>query len=222
VLKIGHRGAPAYEPENTLRGFRRAVELGVDAVELDVRRTKDGRLVVIHDAGVERTTNGRGRVRDLTLEEIRGLVTRGGGRVPTLEEALDFLRGKVRILVELKETGLEKDVLALVHRKGLLGDVIIVSFHEEALRRVRELEKEVETGLIYVKHPDPVGAAQRLGVNYLVPSYRYTGPTDIRRAHESGLKVIVWTINRREEAVEHAGKGVDGIASDRPDILEGL
>ncbi|MEM3426627.1 MAG: glycerophosphodiester phosphodiesterase family protein, partial [Thermoproteota archaeon] len=100
VLKIGHRGARFYEPENTLRSFRKALELGVDAVELDVRRTRDGELVVIHDAEVDRTTNGKGLVRELTLEEIRRLDAGKGEKIPTLEEALDFLDGRVKILIE--------------------------------------------------------------------------------------------------------------------------
>ena len=93
-LKVGHRGARAYEPENTLRSFRKALELGVNAVELDVRRTKDGELVVIHDDKVDRTTNGRGLVNELTLEEIEKLDAGKGEKIPTLEEALEFLDKK--------------------------------------------------------------------------------------------------------------------------------
>ncbi len=119
MLKIGHRGARAYEPENTLRSFTKAIELGVDAVELDARRTREGEVVVIHDAKVDKTTNGKGLVSDLTLNEIKQLVTDKGERIPTLEEALDLLDKKVKIVIELKETGLEKKVLGLVHEKGL-------------------------------------------------------------------------------------------------------
>jgi glycerophosphoryl diester phosphodiesterase len=222
VLKIGHRGAPAYEPENTLRSFGKAVEMGVDAVELDVRKTKDGRIVVVHDAEVDRTTDGEGRVSELTLEEIKQLTAEKGEKIPTLEEALDFLNGKVKILIELKETGLEKDVLNLIHQKGLDKNVVIVSFLEEALGKIRELSAEVETGLIYVRHAEPIGAALELRASYLLPFYRFTSAADIQRAHENGLKVIVWTINEREKIVEYAKRGVDGIASDRPDVLKGL
>ncbi|MEM2913929.1 MAG: glycerophosphodiester phosphodiesterase family protein, partial [Candidatus Bathyarchaeia archaeon] len=87
MLKVGHRGARAYEPENTLRSFKKAIDLGVDAVELDVRRTKDNELVVIHDAEVDKTTNGKGLVNMLTLREIKQLDTKKGEKIPTLEEA---------------------------------------------------------------------------------------------------------------------------------------
>jgi len=219
MLKIGHRGARAYEPENTLRSFTKAIELGVDAVELDARRTREGEVVVIHDAKVDKTTNGKGAVSDLTLSEIKQLVTDKGEKIPTLDEALDFLDKKVKIVIELKETGLEEKVLGLVHEKGLEKNVIIVSFLEEALRKVRELDDEVDIGLIYVRHRNPIKAALDLGAKYLLSLYRFTHTANVKKAHENGLKVIVWTINKQEEVLEYVKKGVDGIASDRPDIL---
>jgi len=219
MLKIGHRGARAYEPENTLRSFRKAIELGVDAVELDVRRTKDGKVVVIHDAKVDKTTNGKGSVSELTLNEIKQLVTEKGEKVPTLEEALDFLDRKVKILMELKETGFEKEVLRQIRERGLENNVVIVSFLEDALSKVREMDEEVETGLIYVRHKNPIKAALDLKASYLLPLYRFTHTANVKRAHENGLKVIVWTINKPEDVPQYIKKGVDGIASDRPDIL---
>jgi glycerophosphoryl diester phosphodiesterase len=219
MLKIGHRGARAYEPENTLRSFKKALEIGVDAVELDVRKTKDDQLVVIHDADVKRTTDGKGLVSELTLEEIKEFSAEKGEKLPTLKEALDFLDKKVKIVIELKETGVENQVLSMVHTKGLQKNVVFVSFIEEALRKVRELDKEVETGLIYVKHKNPVKAALELKASYLLPLYRFTHTANVQKAHENDLKVIVWTINKPEEVAEYAEKGVDGIASDKPDIL---
>jgi glycerophosphoryl diester phosphodiesterase len=219
MLRIGHRGARAYEPENTLRSFKKALEIGVDAVELDVRKTKDNQLVVIHDADVKRTTNGKGLVSELTLTEIKAFSTEKGEKIPTLKEALDFLDKKMRVLIELKEVGVEKQVLAAVHERELQKNVIIVSFIEEALQKVRELDKEVETGLIYARHRNPLKTALELKANYLLPLYRFTHTANVQKAHENGLKVIVWTINKPEEVTEYAKKGVDGIASDKPDIL---
>jgi glycerophosphoryl diester phosphodiesterase len=218
-LRVGHRGAKAYEPENTIRSFMKALELGVNAIELDVRRTKDGEIVVIHDAEVDRTTNGKGLVSELTLSEIKQLSTDKGEKIPTLEEALNFLDRKVKILIEIKEVGIEEKVLDIVRRKGLEDNVIIISFHEETLRKIRELSDKVETGLIYVKHKDPIGAALSLKAQYLLPLYRFIHSAFIKKAHERGLRIIAWTINTVEEAQEYVNKGVDGIASDKPDIL---
>jgi glycerophosphoryl diester phosphodiesterase len=222
MLRIGHRGARAYEPENTLRSFKKALELGVDAIEFDVRKTRDNHLVVIHDADVKRTTNGKGLVADLTLKEIKELSTEKGEKIPTLEEALDFLDGKVKILMELKEQGLEEKTLATVHDKHVEKNVIVTSFLEDALAKVRALDKGIETGLIYAKHPHPEKTALELKANYLVSLYRFTHTANVEKAHKNGLKVIVWTINTAEEAAEYAKKGVDGIATDKPDILKNL
>lgn len=219
MLKIGHRGTRAYEPENTLRSFKKAIELGVNAVELDVRKTKDDKVVVIHDAKVDKTTSGKGSVSELTLDEIKQLVTEKGEKVPTLEEALDFLDLKVKIIIELKETGFEEEVLRQIRERGLENNVVIVSFIEEALGKIREIDEAVETGLIYVRHKNPIKAALDLKASYLLPLYRFTHTADVKRAHDNGLKVIVWTINNPEEVPQYIKKGVDGIASDKPDIL---
>ncbi len=220
MLRIGHRGARAYEPENTLRSFKKALEIGVDAIEFDVRKTKDNKLVVIHDADVKRTTDGKGLVSALTVKEIRAFSAEKGEKIPTLKEALDFLDKKVKIFIELKEAGLEEKVLGAVRKNGLQKNVIIVSFIEEALRKVRELDKKVEIGLIYVKHKNPIKAALELKASYLLPLYRFTHTSNVRKAHENGLNVIVWTINEPKDVAEYKKKGVDGIASDKPDILK--
>jgi len=220
MLKVGHRGARAYEPENTLRSFSKAIELGVDAMELDVRKTLDDHLVVIHDADVKRTTNGEGLVSELTLKEIKVFSTEKDEKIPTLDEALDFLDNKVKVFVELKEAGSEEQVLALVHKKKLTENVIIVSFLEDALRKVRELDAKVETGLIYAKHKNPLKAALELQAQWLLAFYRFTHTANVQKAHENGLKVVVWTVNTPEEAAEMLKKGVDAIASDKPDILQ--
>ncbi len=109
-----------------------------------------------------------------------------------------------------------------IHKRNLTKSVIIVSFHEEALRKTKAVDPEVETGLLYVKHRDAVNAALDLGAGYILPLYRFTHSKLIQKAHENGLKVIVWTINSREEAAQYAAKGVDGIASDKPTILVDL
>jgi glycerophosphoryl diester phosphodiesterase len=218
MLRIGHRGARAYAPENTLASFKKALEIGVDAIEFDVRKTKDNQLVVIHDADVKRTTNGEGLVSELTLKEIKNL-SADGEKIPTLQEALDFLGKKVKVFIELKETGVEEQVLAIVHQKKLEKNVVITSFLEDALKKVRELDKDIETGLIYARHKNPLKAALELKANYLLALYRFTHKANVEKAHECGLKMVVWTINNQAEVEEYAKKGVDGIASDKPDKL---
>jgi glycerophosphoryl diester phosphodiesterase len=219
MIKVGHRGARAYEPENTLCSFKKAIELGVDAVELDVRKTKDSEIIVIHDADIKRTTNGSGLVSDLTLQQVKSFSADKNEKIPTLAEALDFIDKKVRVFVELKETGFEEQVLSIVKKKGLVKNVVIVSFLEDALRRVRELDSGIETGLIYAKHKNPLKSALELKAQWMLAFYKFTHTANVQKAHESGLKVLVWTVNTPEEVAEMKKKGVDGVASDKPDIL---
>jgi len=216
-LKVGHRGARAYEIENTLESFRKAIELGANAIELDVRQSKDGTLIISHDDNLKKVFGSELMVREATLEEMKKVSDK---EILTLREALHFIGRKVeKILVELKEVGYEKAVLDTVGKEKLEDRVILVSFHEEALASVRKLDRKIETGLIYAKFRNPIDAALKLGVQYLVPLYRFVHTRDVEKAHENSLKVIVWTINTREEAREYIAKGVDGIASDKPDIL---
>ena len=222
MLRIGHRGARAYAPENTIASFKKALEMRVDAIELDVRKTKDGQIVVIHDEDIKRTTDGKGLVCELTLNEIKGFSAEGGEKIPTLCEALDFLDKKAKVLIEIKEEGLEKAVLDIVCERGCEKNVILTSFSEDVLQKIRSLNGEVETGLIYARHSNPLKAALALKANYLVALYRFTHTANVQKAHENGLKVFVWTINTPEEAEEYIEKGVDGIATDKPDIFAKL
>ena len=216
-LKVGHRGARAYEIENTLESFQKAIELGVNAIELDVRKSKDGKLIVIHDDNLKKVFSKDVFVNQATL---KGLKQSTENKIPTLEEALKTIDRKVeKILIELKEVGYEKKVLEIVKKEKLKDRVIIISFHEQALSNVKKLDKEIETGLIYSKYQNPVEAALQLNAQYLVPLYRFTHTRDIEKAHKNNLKVIVWTINTKQEVKEYIAKGVDGIASDKPDIF---
>lgn len=216
-LKIGHRGARAYQVENTMESFKEGIQLGANAIEMDVRRSKDGRMVIIHDENLKRVFRKDIRVDEATLNELKQLTE---NKIPTLEEALEFIDRKVeKILVELKEVGYERRVLEAIQKEGLSDRVLLASFHESALANVRKADPRIETGLIYSRYKNPLDAALRLKANFLIPSYRFTHARDISNAHHRNLKVIVWTINTKEEAEEYLAKGVDGIASDKPDIL---
>jgi len=219
-LRVGHRGARAYETENTLEGFRLAIELGVNALELDVRQSKDEKLIICHDDNLKKVFAKDLSVNTATLEELK-LIT--ANKIPTLEEALLFIGRKVvKILIELKEAGYEQHTLNVIRKMQAQDRVVIVSFHQEVLAQVRHLDRQIETGLIYTKFKNPVDTALKLQAQYLVPFYRFVHTKDIEKAHKNNLKVIVWTINTVEEAREYLHKGVDGVASDKPDIFRGI
>jgi glycerophosphoryl diester phosphodiesterase len=219
-LKIGHRGARTYEIENTIESFGKAIELGANAIELDVRISKDSHLIVSHDDNLEKVYSKDVRVSEATLAELKQLTE---NRIATLDEAFSFIDRKVdKILVELKETGYEKDVLDLIRGDKLEDRVIIVSFHEEALARIRGMDKRIETGIIYTKFKKHHDKALELNAQYLVPLYRFVHRRDVAKAHKQNLKVIVWTINNRDEAVLYKAKDVDGIATDKLNIFRGM
>jgi len=219
-LKIGHRGARAYELENTLASFARAIELGANAIELDVRISKDERLVISHDDDLKKIYGKDVRIGEATLAELKQLTE---NRIASLEEALSLIDGKTeKILVELKETGYEQNVLDLIREKNLEDRVIIVSFHEKALARIRDLDDRIETGIIYTKFRKHIDTAIKLKAQYLLPLFRFVHRRDVAKAHKSNLKVIVWTINNRDEAVLYKAKDVDGIATDKLGIFRGM
>jgi glycerophosphoryl diester phosphodiesterase len=219
-LKVGHRGSRADEVENTLESFGKAIELGANAIELDVRISKDAELIVSHDDNLKKVYGKDVRINEATLEELKQLTE---GRIATLEEAFSFIDRKVeKILVELKEVGYEKDALDLIRAKRIEDRVIIVSFHEETLARIRDLDKQIETGIIYTKPQQHIDKALELKARYLVPLFRFVHRRDVAKAHKSNLKVIVWTINSRDQAVLYRAKDVDGIATDKLNIFRGM
>jgi len=217
VLKVGHRGAAAYAVENTMESFRKAIELGANAIELDVRLSKDGNVVICHDMNLKRVFGKDLSIQEATVAELKKAT---GDKIPTLEEALHFIGSNViKILVELKDVGIEANVLDIIRKENLQAKSIVVSFLQEALSKTRNLDGRIETGLIYTKLRNPVEVAMRLKVQYLLPLYRFVHARDVERAHKSNLRMVVWTINTEEEVREYIAKGVDGIATDRPDIF---
>jgi len=219
-LKVGHRGARTHEIENTLESFGKAIELGANALELDVRISKDSHLIASHDDNLKKVYGKDVRINEATLAELKQLTE---NRIATLEEAFSFIDGKVdKILVELKEVGNEKDVMDLIRAERLEDRVIIISFHEEILARIRELDKQIETGIIYTKSKQHIDRALELNARYLVPLFRFVHRRDVAKAHKSNLKVIVWTINSRDQAVLYRAKDVDGIATDKLSIFRGM
>jgi glycerophosphoryl diester phosphodiesterase len=220
VKIMGHRGAPGLEPENTLRSFKRALELGAAAVELDVHLTRDGRLAVIHDATLGRTTNGRGRVRDFTLAELQKLDAGRGEPVPSLEEALELTRGRALLLVELKEPEAAATLVRFFRDHQAFGDAMAISFWHPALKAMKEAEPRLVTGVLLVGCPaDPAGLARAARADAMVLQYAYVTPDLVAAAHQNGLKVYIWNIDDVERLPPYLAMNPDLIGSNRPEVL---
>jgi glycerophosphoryl diester phosphodiesterase len=235
IWTIAHRGASGHAPENTMAAFRRAVELGARFIETDLQITRDAQVIAIHDFTLDRTTNGKGQVHLLTLEEIRALDAgawfrdRGGGpfsgqQVPTLGEILDFAEEKDLIFyLEIKSGpawGVEHAVVAALRDQNASARVVILSFDPTALDTVHRLDSTMMTGLL-CEHPsnDLVERTVRAGARQLVAGGDLITPGVVDKAHHAGLQVVAWTINEPEQMRRLIGTGVDGIITDYPDRL---
>ena len=220
VEVTGHRGAAGYEPENTLRSFRKALEIGVDNVEFDVHLSRDGYLVVIHDVKVDRTTNARGDVGSLTLDELRKLDAGMGERIPTLQEAIDYLKDKAVLQIELKGVGTEEPAVRLVEGNRVERQVVFTSFDHTRVKRVKELNPSLQTGVLIVGRPiDPVAVVKGARADGLHINYEAIDRALVEDVHRGGLKVSVWNIDEAEDVDLMVDLGVDAIGSNKPDIV---
>ncbi|MGQ9459729.1 MAG: glycerophosphodiester phosphodiesterase [Candidatus Bathyarchaeaceae archaeon] len=220
VLIIAHRGASAYEPENTLRSVKKAQDLGADMIEVDVRTSKDDHIVVMHDETVDRTTNGKGYIKDMTLKELKKLDAGLGERIPTLQEVAQLIRGKAQLVVEIKVPGIEKKVLQILKENELERQTLITSFYHPVLRRVKELNPNMRAGVIIASRPmKPAQLALDANSNALFPRYVYVDSEMVEEAHKHDLAVYPWTIDILSEVEPLIKMGVDGIVTNKPDIL---
>jgi glycerophosphoryl diester phosphodiesterase len=217
---MGHRGAPVDEPENTLRSFARALAVGVAAVEMDVQLTKDGRLAVIHDHTLDRTTNGKGRVLDFTLAEIQRLDAGRGEPVPSLEEVFDLVQGKAHLVVELKHPEAAGALLRFLQERQAFAAATVISFWHPAVQAIKAAEPRLTTGVLMVGCPaDPVGLARAAAADALVLQYAYVTPELVAAAHNRGLLVYVWNIDDTDTLKPYLAMNLDGIGSNRPGVL---
>jgi glycerophosphoryl diester phosphodiesterase len=221
TLIIAHRGASAHAAGNSLEAFEKAIALGADGIEFDVRRTRDGELIVFHDARV-----GGVPVGQLTREDV---AARRGRRPPLLREVLELAQGRIRLDVELKEDGYVERVLALVGERFAAPEVIVTSFLDAVVAEVKRVEPAFRTGLLLgVERPAqrlrarraemrPVARAQACGADFLAPHHALARLGTLARADAAGLPTLVWTVNRAEPLRELiADRRVAGIITNVP------
>jgi glycerophosphoryl diester phosphodiesterase len=184
---IGHRGASGHAPENTILSFRRALEFGAQMIELDIHETLDGRLVCIHDATLDRTTNGSGEVNGFTYEELLDFDAGEGEQIPLLEDVLKFASGNLQVNIELKVLEVEKQVLDIVERYEMFQDVIISSFSHDTLSTIRSMSERAPIAIF------------------------------VQDIHNAGLKIYPWTVNDQKTMKDLFTLGIDGLITDFPD-----
>ncbi|MFD8673549.1 glycerophosphodiester phosphodiesterase [Streptomyces seoulensis] len=216
-LTIGHRGVMGVEPENTLRSFAAAEQAGLDLIELDLHLSKDGALIVMHDASVDRTTDGTGQIAEKTLAELRALDAGRGERVPVFEEVLDAVRAPVQ--AEIKDVAAAKALAEVMLRRDLVSRVEVISFHDEALAEISRLVPGVRTALVAEHYgPEVVARAVAVGAATLCLDVRRLTLEVVEKARAAGLRVFAWVVNTQDELRLVRALQLDGATTDLPDI----
>ncbi|MEH7137072.1 glycerophosphodiester phosphodiesterase [Priestia megaterium] len=238
VDNVAHRGASAYAPENTIAAFDKAVEMKADYIEIDVQRSKDDKLVVIHDTTVDRTTDGSGKVGNLTFKELRNLDAGSwkgeqfaGAQIPTFDEILDRYHGKIGILIELKAPelypGIEENIAGKLKEQKLdkpqNEKIIVQSFNHNSMKKMNELLPKVPIGVLTSSSADTTEQALQefsIYADYFNPSYGIVTPDLVNQVHSLGMKIGSWTVRSQEAANFLLNVGVDAIITDYPDYVD--
>ncbi len=227
ILKIAHRGASAYKPEDTIIAFQKALEMKADALGIDVHVCKSGEVVVIHDRTLRRITNGKGHVRDKTLTELKQLIVEGSAHIATLEETINFVDRKMKLDIELKERGCAEPTYRIVknaiEKHGWLYDnFFISSFIRSELKTMKLLDNKIQLSVLFnwLLQFGVFRFAKKIGAYSINPSLLVTNKKLVDYAHKEGMKVFVWTVNKEKDITQMKRIGVDGIFSDFPDRLK--
>jgi glycerophosphoryl diester phosphodiesterase len=218
----GHRGNPAEHPENTMRSFRSAIALGCDLIECDVHLSSDGRLVVIHDHTLDRTTNGTGLVRDYTAAELRKLDAGDGEKIPLLQEVIELAIGKVGLVIELKNLpplypGLEEKLVAMLRQLGALQECAAVSFNHAAIHELRKVEPSLQLGILEGARPlHPATMLRETGADVYSPHWGASDPEVVKEVHAAGGAVAVWPVDDEAAIAWCKYSRPDSIFTNRP------
>jgi glycerophosphoryl diester phosphodiesterase len=225
ILKIGHRGAAGYEPENTLVAFQKALEMDVEGIELDVHLSSDRHLMVIHDETIDRTTNGNGFVNALSLSELKSFRTEKEQQIPTLGEVLNLVNRQCFINIELKGNATAQPVVALIERYFLdknwkYTDFLISSFDWSALREVRLLNSKIPIGVLTQTDLDlAIAFATFIQAETIHPCFHLLSKEKTIEMQKNGFQVLAWTVNEAEDIQKIKSFEVNGIISDFPERI---
>ena len=220
---IGHRGAMGHETENTIASIKKAMDFGVDMIEIDVFKIASGEIVVFHDDQVERLTDGSGNIEDYSLEEMNQLTLVGGHKIPLLQEVLDLMDNRTALNIELKGADtagtVDKILNDNIHEKGwALENILISSFNWDELRQMRLNNEAIDIAILTEDDPlEAIPIAQELNAVAINPNYKTLTKENTAQIQEKGFKLFTWTVNEPDEIERLKNIGVDGIISDYPE-----
>ena len=217
---VGHKGAAGYAPENTILSFQKAIELGCDRAELDVHISKDKEVIVIHDEIVDRISDGKGKVSDMTLAEIKKLNCSEGQKISTLQEVIDFCKGKIDLQIELKGKNTSQSVGELIIKNNILDSALVTSFEVDFLREIKKINHNIKTGLLLRKINEGLWSlTKELSLEYICPKSTIVTKELVEEVHKLNLKVYAYHVNDKETWYKMDKLGVDDIGTDFPDLV---
>lgn len=222
MLRIARRGAWGYAPENTLAAFRKATQIDCDVVEFDVHRTEDGHVAVMHDHNVRRTTGAIGNIHDLSLRELRRFHESNGESVPTLEEVIEIVKPKRRLLVDIKDHRMEELVLSILRKQQALNAAIIDSDFDDVIQSIRALDRNITVylgGVTPAVELDVVQEARKIRAEMVKVKNSYVTPTPVRYAHRHGVGIYAWGAERLSDLQDLVDMNVDAIVCMFPDRI---
>lgn len=218
---VGHRGAAGYAPENTLLSFAKAIELGCHAVEFDVRLSRDGVAVVIHDAKVNRVTNGHGKVSRMTWAELRALRCPLNQNLPTLEEVVALCKGQAKMFIEIKAAKAARPVVETIRAHKLEQEVVVLSFNARVLKHVKKLEPRLRVCLLYYRKPLRLWSlVKSIPLNYIGPRFKLANARLVAKAHRLRRRVFVYGVNDMEAGTCIKEWRVDAVCTDFPILFQ--
>ncbi len=225
ILKIGHRGAKGYEPENTIIAFQKAIDLGCNGIELDVHLSLDNKIMVIHDETIDRTTNGKGFVNQMNLSELKTFKIDDNHEIPTLEEVFELVNNNIFINIELKSYETVEKVIELIEKyvqekNWSYNDFLISSFDWNALQQIRFLNDNVQIGVLTATDLDLAFAfAKFIKAKTINPYFHLLNEENVAKMQEKGFEIHTWTVNEIEDIQKMKALKVDAIISDFPDRI---
>jgi glycerophosphoryl diester phosphodiesterase len=225
-LVIGHRGAMGHETENTLPSIQKAMDLGVDMIEIDVFKVKSGEIVVFHDDTVDRLTNGPGNIEEYNIFELRKLIVDGGHKIPMLQDVLKLIDNKVALNIELKGAGTADKVNFImnyyIEKKNWSADnFLISSFNWDELREMRKYNPNVAIAVLTEENPaDAIEVAKELNAVAINPYFKELNEEVANQIHDEGFKIYTWTVNEPKDIEAMKDIGVDGIITNFPERVQ--
>lgn len=225
-LIIGHRGAMGYETENTLASVEKALELGVDMIEIDVFQISSGEIVVFHDERVDRLSNSAGRIKEYNIFDLKKLILDGGHQIPMLQDVLKLVKGRAALNIEMKDTQIADNIHQIIEGYSQKPEwsqeqFIVSSFDWEELRAYRGYSPKGRIAVLTEGDPlEALNVARELGAEAINPHFTQLNAGNVAKLHEAGFKVYTWTVNDPSDFQKLREMGVDGVFSNYPDLMK--